>query len=62
MPCILLPNLQAPFPTMIGILTELFMQAIGELLEQHLQAKSTPWSSVGPCIIDIDEGKVFTIE
>jgi|APCry1669189534_1035231.scaffolds.fasta_scaffold331190_1 hypothetical protein len=47
---------------MIGILTELFMQAIGELLEQHLQAKSTPWSSVGPCIIDIDEGKVFTIE
>lgn len=62
-PKVLIGNLHAPFPTMIGILRNLFERdALNEMIEQHRSTIGTPWESAGPCIIDIDQGKIYEIE
>lgn len=63
LPTVLIGNLHAPFPTMIGLLRDLFeYDALEEMLQQHKQAMGTPWETAGPCIVDIDQGLVFELE
>lgn len=63
LPTILIGNLHAPFPTMIGLLRDLFdFDALEEMIELQRQAIGTPWETAGPCIIDIDQGKVYELE
>lgn len=62
LPSILIDNLNAPFPTMIGIMRDLFDNSVDELCDLYLDAKDTPFQMASPCIVDIDQGKIMEIE
>lgn len=62
MPTILIDNLNAPFPTLIGVLRGVFDQAADELYDLYVSSLNTPFSMPSPCVVDIDEGKVMEIE
>jgi hypothetical protein len=62
LPTILIDNLNAPFPTMIGVVRAVFDQAADELYNLYISSLNTPFSIASPCIVDIDEGKVMEIQ
>ena len=61
LPTILIDNLNAPFPTMIGVVRGVFDQAADELFDLHMASLNTPFKTDSPCIVDIDEGKIVEI-
>jgi hypothetical protein len=62
LPCVLLDNLNAPFPTMIGIQRDLFEGCVEEMCNLYLEALETPFEVPAPCIVDIDAGEILEIE
>ena len=58
----MLDNLNAPFPTMIGIQRNIFDGCIEEMVSLYLDAFDTPFSVPAPCIIDIDLGEIHEVE
>ena len=62
LPTLLVDNLNAPFPTMIGIMRDIFDDQIEELQNIYLSQKGTPFEVASPIIVDIDEGKLIEIE
>jgi hypothetical protein len=56
LPYILVDNLNAPFPTMIGIQKETLAHQIDELTFLYLNSKNTAFPMESPVIVDIDEG------
>jgi len=62
LPTILIDNLNAPFPTMIGVMRDIFDTAVDELHNLYVSSLGTPFSVASPCIVDIDEGRVMEIQ
>lgn len=62
LPSILIDNLNAPFPNMLGIQKELFDANVQELVVLFLGAKDGPFAVPSPVIVDVDSGKVIQIE
>lgn len=62
LPTLLIDNLNAPFPTMIGIMREIFDDQIEELQNIYLSQKGTPFEVASAVIVDIDQGKLVEIE
>jgi hypothetical protein len=62
MPSILVDNLNAPFPTLIGLIKPVFEQSLDEMASLYLQAKDTPFATPSPVLVDIDSGKVMQLE
>lgn len=62
LPSILVDNLNAPFPFLIGILKDIFDLNVNEYLKIYLDAKDTPFAQPSAVIVDIDNGQVMQIE
>ena len=62
LPTILIDNLNAPFPVMIGVMRDIFDTAADELHNLYVSSLGTPFSVSSPCIVDIDDGRVMEIE
>ena len=62
LPSCLIDNLNAPFPTMIGALRNIFDGCVDEMCDLHLQNIGTPFQVPSPVIVDIDQGQVMQIE
>ena len=62
LPTVLVDNLNAPFPTMIGVLKGLFDSNVEEICSLYMANKGTVFATQSPVIVDIDTGKVMEIE
>lgn len=62
LPTVLVDNLNAPFPTMIGVMKNLFDANVEEICRLHMANKGTVFATQSPVIVDIDSGKVMEIE
>jgi len=46
--------MNAPFPTMIGVLREIFDERVDEICNLYLKQVGTPFEVPSPIIVDID--------
>ena len=54
LPGLLIDYLNAPFPTMIGVIRDIFDNNVDEVCTQYLKLVGTPFEIPSPIVIDID--------